>query len=453
MKKMFAKKSLFMWALCLVSISMVVLGLYEESSVIGAMAFAGSVDTDNLGKGEGGEDTDVLAREIERVVLEEGRDRNPLNVIMQHINKKESTKVMNPEYMTISEPELMAVVNEAYSPTATPTKTITLKVSNPMAFCKMNTVAIFGVKSYGGDKGTTGTVNVPLTAIVVERTEDGIKLQVINGKVNASGDAVFADAIPVGTSIVCMGKAETEKAMRTDMSNDIPKNDNNFCQNFMFMLSMTDWAKIHDKNVDWDWSEMFRRTLNDHIVKKELSYLFGAKGKTTVNTGSKNEIVYTCDGVLPKIDKVFDAGGSIDHDKMVDAMSMLFDGNNGSAVRYAFLGSGLYGQFEKYKEATRQLGATSTEVVFGLTFEKMVFGGNTLYLIKHPLLAQIGYSNKGICLDMAHIKEKVFLEYNTTELKLKESGESREEAVSVTEVCCPIVKNRDCHMLITSEPA
>lgn len=391
-------------------------------------------------------DEKLLADEIDRVVVEETRDRTPINAIMKELKRKKRTGALKVEYFSVDEKPISAKVIETYTPASDPSKVATIKVTNVSAFSKRDTVMLKGIKSYNG---TNENEIAFLSAIVLERDDENesIKIQAINGKENAIKEKTFADVIPAETIVIRGGKAEHELSIRTAGSAQMPSQDENYCQNFMFELTMSDWAKIHDKNVDWGWSELFKFTLNDYATTKEISYLLGAKGRTKEATSSKE--IYTCDGIIPKIKKTFSHGGTMDDKKMADIMQKLFDGNNGNPVRYAFLGSELYLKFQKVDSIKKQIdGSKEPTVVFGLEFDRIKFGGNTLLLYKHPLFSFIGLGDYGLCLDMDNISEREFKPFTKTEMDLRKSGQENADAVSVSEVTCPVVKNPDTHMLI-----
>lgn len=391
-------------------------------------------------------DPKLLADELDRVVIEETRDRTPINCIMKELKRKRRTGALKVEFFVVDEKPISAKVMEEYTALTTPSKVATIKVTNVSAFSKRDTIMIKGVKSY---RGTIESVTVPLVCLVLERDDENgtIKIQPINGKENSSKERVFADSIPANAFVIRGAKAEHELSIRTEGSAQMPVRDENFCQNFMFELTMSDWAKLHDKNVDWGWSELFRMTLNDYAITKEISYLFGAKGLTKEATTGKE--IYTCDGIFPKVTKTFSHGGTLDEQKMADLMQRLFDGNNGNPVRYAFLGSDLYLMIQKVDSIKKQIdGSKEPTVVFGLEFDRIKFGGNTLLLYKHPLLAHVGLSDGGLCLDMDNIEEREFKPFTKTDMDLRKSGQENADAVSVSEVTCPVVKNVDTHMII-----
>ena len=447
MKKKITKGKLVAISLFLVSVCLMVFGYYDAGGI--CLAFAAPVTTENLVTTEtlGGVE-DLLAEDIEKLIVEETRGRAPLNAIIKEIKRSRKTTSLHPKYFAISEKPLETTITEKYTPTATPLKTITVKVANAAMFGKRDTVALFKVKSYRDVNDTVGSVIRPLIAIVLERNDDSIKIQAINGKVDSSGASVFADAISDGTVVVRMGKAEHELSMQTDGTAQLPVEDENYCQNFMFQVMESDWSQLHGKNVNYGWSELFKMSLNDYAVTKELSYFFGAKGKTVESTTGK--LIYTCDGIIQKLDKVFSCGGAIDESLMADIMQLLFDGNNGNSTRFAFLGSDLYLKFQKIPSIQKQIdGSKEPFVVFGLEFDRIKMGGNTLLLMKHPLFSEVGYSDYGTCLDMDNIEELIFKPFTKHDLDLKSSGEMNAQVASVTEVSCVVVKNRDTHMLIT----
>lgn len=391
-------------------------------------------------------DPKLLADELDRIVVEETRDRTPINCIMKELKRKRRTGALKVEFFVVDEKPINAKVTELYAAASTPTKVASVKVTNVDAFSKRDTIMLKGVPSYRGEISST---TVPLVCLVLDRdNETGtIKIQPINGKENASKERVFADDIPADTYVIRGAKAEHELSIRTEGSAQMPVRDENYCQNFMFELTMSDWAKLHEKNVDWGWSELFQMTLNDYAITKEISYLFGAKGITKESTTGKE--IYTCDGIFPKIEKTFSHGGALDEKKMADLMQKLFDGNNGNQVRYAFLGSDLYLMIQKIDSIKKQIdGSKEPTVVFGLEFDRIKFGGNTLLLYKHPLLSHIGLADGGVCLDMDNIEEREFKPFTKIEMDLKKSGQANADAVSVSEVTCPIVKNVDTHMII-----
>ena len=446
-KKIRNEKKLLSIALFLVTVGLMVFGYYETAGACLAFAapvtVAGTVTVDSESSV-----TELLSEEIEKIIVEETRALSPVNCIIKQMRSGSKTGVLNPKYFSIAEKALSTSVTTKYTPAATPLSVITIDVADSSMFTKRETIAIVGVKSYNGKEGTEESTVRRLMAIVVKREEGQLKIQVVNGKIGASKKPTFADEIPAGAKIVRMGKAESEKAMKTDSTAQMPELDENYCQNFMLQVEESEWSQIHTKNANHGFSEFLKMALNDFATTKELSFLFGVKSETKdPDTG---ETLRTCDGIIQKIDKVFNYGSTGMTEKiMADIMQMLFDGNNGNSTRFAFLGSDLYLKFQQIPAFQKQIdGSKDPNVIFGLEFDRIKYGGNTLMLMKHPLFAYAEFSDCGICLDMDHIGERVFKPFTKNNLDLKTSGEMNADVMSASEVVCPVVKNRDTHMLL-----
>ena len=102
----------------------------------------------------------------------------------------------------------------------------------------------------------------------------------------------------------------------------------------------------------------------------------------------------------------------------------------------------------KVDTVLKQIEAKSTEVVYGIRFNKIETNHGVLLFKRHPLLALAGWSERGIVLDLNYIEKHTFKPMATRKLSLKESGQRNVDAVVIEETTGLILRYPDTHAII-----
>jgi len=383
--------------------------------------------------------------DYDSMILQMMPSRTPLDTIFRTRAKKRKTESLEVRYFTVDTKPFLDKVKTAK--TVADAQIIDLAVNDMNMWDRHDTVRLVGIPGYDGttSNNVLGFNNLVARIIGINNTDGTLRLQALNGYVTG-GKKVFHDNIAQHTQLVRLGKAEPELAMQTTPYAILPFEDYNYCQNFMAQIEESTWQNIHKKRVNWDFSDYARLNIHDMKSTKELSFLFGTRSKET-DVESK-ELVYTCGGVTQFITKNETVGATVSINDFANWRAKLFEDNNGSEQRHAFIGANLWKKLETIETIQKQIAANQTEVVFGIRFAKIEFGNEVMFLHKHNLMTQGGYSDYGLFLDLQHIHERPFIPLKEVELDLKKSGQKNAMAKVLTEVTCPIVKYPETHMIV-----
>ncbi len=423
-----------------------VFSLLVGSGAVIAMAATGAIVDDTVDTEEVAEGSPTLNDfDYDKMIVQELPSRTPLDTIFRNRAKKQRASSLKVPFFTVD--------TKPFKDTVKTTKTvgdaqiIDLEVDDIDMWSNHDTVRLVGVNGYDGTTGNNVTAlhNLVARVIALDNANGTLKLQPLNGYVTG-GKVVFHDNIAENTVITRMGKAEPELAMQTTPYAILPWEEYNYCQNFMAQIEESEWQRMHKQKVAWGFSDYAKLNIADMRATKELSFLFGARGYTQDN--STKDMVYTCGGVTQFVTKSQDVGATISNNDFAGWRQELFEDNNGSEARYAFLGADLWKKIQVIDTIQKQLDAGKTEVVHGIKFAKIEFGNEVIYLHKHRLLSETGWGNYGVILDLDHVSERAFKPLHETTLDLRKSGQKNAEAKVIMEVSCPIVKYPATHMIL-----
>lgn len=389
---------------------------------------------------------DLLDFDYDKLIVKELPSRSPLDTIFRTRAGKRKSESLKVPYFTVD--------TKPFQDTVTSAVTVgdALSISLPVADIKMwsvhDTLKFQGVNGYDGtsDNNVLSFNNLVARVLSKDTSAKTLTIQPLNGYYS-DGDIVFHDDISSGTIVTRMGKAEPELAMQTAPYSILPYTDFNYCQNFMAQIEESEWQNLHKKRVQWDFNDYSRLNIADMRATKELSFLWGTRSKhQDLNT---NEDVYTCGGLSQYITKNKTHGSSISNTDFISWRTELFEDNNGSEERHAFIGIDLWEKLQAIEDIQRQIAANKTERIFGVNFAKIEFGNEVIWLHKHRLMSEAGWGDYGIVLDLQHVSERAFVPLREDEIDLQKSGQKNAKAKVLREVVCPILKYPDTHMIIS----
>ena len=219
----------------------------------------------------------------------------------------------------------------------------------------------------------------------------------------------------------------------------------------MAQIEESEFNKLTKKEVNWGFSDFTEANIKDMKGQKELTFLFGSKSEFLDK--KTNNRMYTCGGATQFLTKSLQwADADFAADKVdawfVALTKKIFQGNSGSQIRYAFLGPDLMEKINAVPNVQKQIEAGKTEVKFGLTFNEISTAFGTLKIIKHDLLGEVGYGDRGFVFDLAKVEEHKFIAMTEKELDLKTNGTRNANATILQEVSCPIFKYPDTHLYL-----
>lgn len=254
--------------------------------------------------------------------------------------------------------------------------------------------------------------------------------------------------LAAGVKIVCIGNAKAEKDAQTTPYQAYPQDTYNYCQIHMAQVEQSFYEKIHKKEVNWSYNDYRAQSIYDMRRKAELTSLWGKKGKFYDPVG--DDYKYMSDGIMRLITKGLEySGSSITNETFAGWGKDIFTGNSGSDKRIMFVGGNLMKSLLGVPTITKQIEAKQTEVVWGITFNKIDTGFGELLVKYHNLFDVSGYADNGLVLDVNYLEKVNFKEMSTSELMLKESGQKNVQATLIEEAFCVATRYPDLHAIIT----
>lgn len=257
-------------------------------------------------------------------------------------------------------------------------------------------------------------------------------------------------AIPSGTEFIIGPTAVNELTMQVDPQIPVPQPYNNYNQLFMCQVEMGDYAKAHEKNINWGWSDIHDYTLMDFRARRAMAYYFGI-GKEFADPIA-NKIIYSTEGIYHQITNVVTAPATWTDAEFIDLIDRAFTNAMGSEKKILLAGNDLISNMSKTPTVQKQMAANSTEVVFGITFNKITTNLGTLLVRYDPILTQAKLPGDGVILDPEFLVKTNFDGTKFDKLDLRRSGVRRVEAESIAEASSALLRNRDTHAWIKAAP-
>lgn len=388
---------------------------------------------------------ELLQADIEREVLKMKPSSTPIDQIMRHATAKKTDSMEVGYYAVDVRPE-RATLATAYTQPGSPTSNdvrVTLTCSNNDLFDLTDTILFPGVPGAADDfTGTPGS----LVVRVVAKTDDGkLIVMALNGT-SANGVSGLCPSIPQGSKMVRMGRAAGELEVQSPMLETLPTKKTNYCQIFKMQVEQSSLLAIHKKEADWSWSDLEENAIYEFRRGVEKSFLFGQKSK--IYDAVKKQYIYTTGGIWHQTSKEFQyTAGSFTTENFVDLAKQAFVGNNGSNKRVLIGGSDFIATISKI-HLDKHLTSTDQEVVWGITWNKIVTNFGTIYCLHDEVFDQVGMPGNGLILDPEFLSKRTLVPFGKMDLDLKKAGVRNTDARVITEISCAVLKYPDAHMKI-----
>jgi hypothetical protein len=413
------------------------------AAVTGGTDGTGTVTTTKVKAGSADLDQDYVSK----LVTEMRPSITPLDTVMRQIRKATPIKSWKTEYYAVDARPLYDTVNTAYTKAGDGNTSTDLKVNNISMWTADDTVMV---------RGITGVDSKDLVCFIISKDVSAatIKIQPLNGTAGANTTAdmmIIPATIPINTVLVRLGSCKHELDAQTSPYAILPAKSYNFVQRFMAQVEESTFQRMHQKEVDWGFTDYEAQNIFDMKATMEESFLFGVRAQFTDLVNSKER--FSTGGITRFITKGIEYGlggtdRTIDNAWFVDATKSIFQGNSGSEARYLFGGNGLMANLMKVDTVIKQIQGKQTMVKYGLTFKEIETNFGLLRFFHHPGLDQAGWNDNGIVLDLAFIEKHTFKPLSSRKLDLIESGQRNADAVVIEETCGVVTRYPDTHAII-----
>jgi len=396
-----------------------------------------TVDTQNTAAAS----TDLLTNTIDKKISLIRPDKHPLDTIVRNIGIVVPVQSFKTEYYAVETRGIEDTVKTQFASTTSSNnalwKTHSLIVTN---------IHIWQVDDNGFIQGTTGSDGKEIVFHVIAKNATDYTLTIVTP--NGTGDnAADLPLLVVGTKITRIGNSKAELDAQTSPFAVFPQKSYNYCQIHMAQVEEGLYAKLHSKEVQWNINDFRSEALYDMRRRMELSNLVGFKSMIYDSTGE--DYKYMAGGIMRDISKALTYSSTeLDTDTFIGWTKDIFTGNNGSDTRVLFAGSTLMESMSKVPTVQKQLTAENVMVKWGVRFNRIETNFGELLVKHHTTLTDLGYTTKGVVLDMANIEKHVLKSLETRSVDLIKSGQKLANADNISEAYCLVAKNPDTHAVI-----
>lgn len=289
----------------------------------------------------------------------------------------------------------------------------------------------------------------------IENKPAGLELTVTTDEdqvVPSNSDWVIP-TIKQGETVYLMGRAAAELDTTSPAIEFLPFKKKGMCQIFKTEITISNFAKMADKEVKWDLSEIEEEALFDYRRAQEKSILFSKMGK--IYDSSKGKEVYRMEGLFTAIKREkllqLDSNKTTQADKNAEItklMKGIFIENNGSKERFAIGGSDAVAKLSNMFSVDKYQDAVKTEVIMGITWSKIVSVFGTLNVVHHPLFDETPYGSYLLVIDPQFIKKKEVLPFERQQVNGKEHLIVNGDIVIFSETYGLAVYNTQAHAVV-----
>jgi hypothetical protein len=377
----------------------------------------------------------------------------PLDTILRTIENQVTVASFKTEFYAVSSRDLIDTVNTAFTRDTDGAESADLIVNNITAWTEDDTCMFYGVT--GGSVVTGYGDGKDLVCFVVSRnvTANTIKIQPLNGPegLNTKAGKMVLPTIPINTKIVRMGTCKNELDAQTSPYAIVPVKDYNYLQIFMAQAEEGTFQKLHEKEVEYNFSDYEAQNIYDMRARMEYSFLFGIRKKFNDVTNLKER--YTTGGLTRYITTALEygSGGSdreIDNPTVINWTKSIFRGNSGSDRRVMFMGDSFAAAMMGADTVQRQIDAKKTERVYGVTFNLVETNFGQLLCKHHNLLDLAGWGEKAIVLDLNYVEKHTWKPMAVRQLDLKGSGQRNVIATVIEETSGAVLRYPAVHAII-----
>lgn len=317
-----------------------------------------------------------------------------------------------------------------------------IRTDDDFIFEPSETLLVPDVKGGADDAAPAG----PLVLYVLSRPESGgIEVKVINPVKDDEGTSVIPH-LPVGTSIVRMGRAATELDVQTPQFQALPSKSSNNCQIFKMQVEESTFHKIASKEIGWSFSDQEEAAIIDMRLGMEKNFLFGARA--CFLDPAKNENVYLTGGIWSQAPRACEVLlDEFSEDNLLDICVAAFTDNCGSKRKILIAGTELIDAISRVSRNKVVL-ASDTFVKWGIEFKEIRSNFGSLYIIHSEIFDQCGHAADGMVIDPDYLTKYVHVPFHTEQLDLRRAGTRNTSAVVITEASCLVLRYPAAHLRV-----
>lgn len=369
----------------------------------------------------------------------------PLDTILRNIGMTTPIKSWKTEFYEVDVRGVTDTLKTAYDTSASGT----YDSASGVHTITVNAPHIWTVDDNILFQGVPGSDGMDLVAHIIAKNAINGTLSVLalNGINTDNKDMPDMDA---GTVITRLGNSKAELDAQTTPYANFPQKSYNLCQIHMAQIEESFYEKLHSKEVSWDMNDMKAQAIWDMRRMMEFTSLFGVRKELYDPVGE--DTIYHSGGITRFITKAIEyTEGGITNDSFVDLTKSIFVGNAGSDARVMFCGSAYLSDLQKTDTVQKQIDAGKVDIKWGVKFTTIETIYGVLYIKHHQLFDDVGWSKKGVVLDLSNIEKHVFVPMKATPLEFNKTGIKKANAVRLDETFCLVTRYADTHAIIEPE--
>ena len=403
-------------------------------------------------------DYDYYVKQINKHIVEMKLESCPIDQILRASTKTQKSKSIVVKYYEIGQRPIKTTLETAITATNDGVAHA-IRPANNTVFDFMDTIIFPEILGYQED-GTRETLKPLMVRVVGQDNYQYPLVIAVNGAKNtAKGNRWDLPAIPVGATMLRLGRAAGEKDVETASYYELPEPSEQYCQRFIMQAEESIIERMSAKALDWDFSKQERIAMDDMRDGMERSGLFGIKSLTRYG---KNGNVYTTGGIywlagkdielgswVPKL--VRNAQGQdvpmtvtvgnatktvyeyvITEEQLHDFVRLAIqDAGNGSRTKL------IYKALSNLKSKRRIIMQTESNYQgWGIDFESFSSMGTKIMIYRHDAFNYMGMSGCAFMLDPRYLEKWIFGNWQRQEYDLKKLFIRNSNAVVMEEFSC-----------------
>ena len=385
-------------------------------------------------------DEDFLVTDLDEKVMKIRPMSTPLEQITRGKGARKINSMITKYYSVGTRP---VATKTAAAPTFSGDRGV-IEVEDANIFSEDDTIRVVGFTGAGSQHGE----DLMLKVIAYNEIDGKLAVYAVNGT-TVNGQAIgVPTTIPVGTTLVRMGKACSEIDAQTGLFVNIPTAEEQYCQNFMLQVEQSTFSKLWKNEANWTFSDLEEEAVYDFKLTRELTSLFGVKN-VIKHKSKKMQETYFTEGIWWMAGKDLELGHMEDGKLVIDEGDLVtfskeaFIGVASNGRKVLFAGSDLVEAISKIK--SERFRAKETVSIWDLTFTSFKTDFGEILLVHHELFNQAGMADKGFLLEDGYLEKRTFIAFEKAVKDFKTAGIRNTDGVVLQEVSCLVLKNAKAH--------
>lgn len=429
--------------------------LLNSISGVSYAAVAGAVTTQNIAA----ESSELLDNPLSQKITQIQPAKFPMDTIIRKVALHKKSRGWKPEWYAVDSRTtttqtalaIRASVDEGgdgvdsgsladYDGDTTAPPTFAVKVDSVASINIDDNMMFDGILDAGTTSNPTPYVYLQGHVIAKDTSTNTLTMMML------TDNGLIPNDIPIDTTLVRIGNAKLEVDAITTPFTVFPEKKFNYQQVHMNQVEESIYARLHEKEINWGMADYRAQSLYDLRRSFESTSFFGKRKRMTIDTDYK----YFSGGILNYIQQHYNyTAGTITNSTIMGLSKQVFSGDAGSEKRFFFMGKDLVEAFGKSEIVSKQIDAGSTEVLFGITFNKIVTNFGVLLCIHHKLFDTVpGWTSRGAIIDMTQIEKHVFTPMEVNQVDFRKTGIRKVTANILEETFCLGTRYPDTHCVV-----